>query len=93
MCVLRVKAGFSALERLLFHMGKSGIGPIAPNRPAELRSEQAAKSDPSCLPSLPLSGDFNHLAAAVFSAKAPLHAHVPLHPENWSSLCIYHLFG
>lgn len=29
------------------------------------------KADPSCLPSLPLSGDFNHSAEAALRAKAP----------------------
>lgn len=50
------------------------------------------KADPSCLPSLPLSGDFHHSAEAVLCAKATLQTHQPLYSEDRSSLCIYHLF-
>lgn len=43
------------------------------------------KADPSCLPSLPLSGDFHHSAEAAIRAKAPL-------IFIRSSSCICHLF-
>lgn len=46
----------------------------------------------SCLPSLPLSGDFHHSAEAALCAKAPHQAHFPFYSEHWSFSCIYHLF-
>lgn len=60
--------------QFVFHMGKGG--PTCPTGPWSSGQNKLPKADPSCLPSLPLSGDFNHSAEALLCAKAALRAHL-----------------
>lgn len=64
-CVLGYRAGFfSALLRLRFHTGEQTV-PSSPTGPLSSGQNKLPKAHPSCLPSRPLSGDFNHLAEAA----------------------------
>lgn len=92
-CVCREsKQGFFfALLRLVFHMGKKVEWVLSPTTgPPSSGQNKLPKADPSCLPSLPLSGDFNHSVEAAIWAKAPP---LPLYSEDRSSLCMYHLLA
>lgn len=84
--------GVSALFRFVFHVGKkwnrSHLPQIGPPRSGQ---KDLPKADPSCLPSLPLSGDFSSLGWGRTLCQSP--------SSNSSfslfrgPLCIYHLFG
>lgn len=80
----------SALFRFVFHVGKkwnrSHLPQIGPPRSGQ---KDLPKADPSCLPSLPLSGDFHHLAEDALCAKAPLQTHLSLYSED---LCVFTTF-